>query len=106
MPKTFGRRRSLCFICQPSYWGCCSKSSSSKARIGIVTDHESEQEGFDSVDKTFQFETVGMNPQCYEKLTPEFDSKEASKSLLKVSGLHKEYENGFKAVNGINVKLY
>ena len=47
-----------------------------------------------------------MNPECYEKLSPEFDEKESQKHLLRISGLQKEYENGFKAVNGINIKLY
>lgn len=53
-----------------------------------------------------KFETIGMNPLCYEKLTPELEVKESLRHLLKISGLHKEYENGFKAVNGINLKLY
>lgn len=52
------------------------------------------------------FETADMNPLCYEKLTAEMEEKENLNNLLTVSGLHKQYENGFKAVNGINVKLY
>lgn len=47
-----------------------------------------------------------MNSDCYEKLTPEIDSKEAEGLLLKVSNLRKVYNNGFKAVDGINVKMY
>lgn len=54
-----------------------------------------------------KFETAnGMNVECYEKLTPEMEEKEIKKSLLRVNNLHKQYENDFKAVNGINVKMY
>ena len=34
------------------------------------------------------------------------DTKEISQSVLKVSNIKKEYENGFKAVNGMNFKMY
>ena len=47
-----------------------------------------------------------MNPQCYERLSPEYDTKEAQSQLLKVDNLHKTYGNGFKAVNGLNFKMY
>lgn len=60
----------------------------------------------DSIDQTFAFETRNMNPDCYEKLSPEVDAKEAENSLLKVSNLKKVFDNGFKAVDGINVKMY
>lgn len=39
-------------------------------------------------------------------MSPEIDQKEIENQVLKITGLHKEYENGFKAVNGINVKMY
>ena len=60
----------------------------------------------DNVDQTQAFETQNMNIDCYEKLTPEVDDKEASDQLLKVSGLKKVFDNGVKAVDGINVKMY
>ena len=34
------------------------------------------------------------------------DQKELEMQLLKVTDLHKEYDNGFKAVNGMNFKMY
>ena len=60
----------------------------------------------DSVDQTQAFETRYMNPDCYEKLTPEIDQKEVDCQYLKVANLKKVYQNGFKAVDGINVKMY
>ena len=47
-----------------------------------------------------------MNIDCYEKLTPEVDEKESQSQLLKVTGLKKVFDNGLKAVDGVNVKLY
>ena len=61
---------------------------------------------FDDVEKTKAFETAFLNPLCYEKLDPEIDTKEQAKHFLKIDNLQKEYENGFKAVNGLNVKMY
>ena len=61
---------------------------------------------FDSVEQTKAFETAFLNPLCYEKLDPEIDAKEQAKHFLKIDNLQKEYENGFKAVNGLNVKMY
>ena len=52
------------------------------------------------------FETGKMNPDCYEKLNPEIDLKEVEGQVLKITNLKKTYNNGFKAVNGINVKMY
>ena len=65
-----------------------------------------KDEGHDTVEQTKVFETAFLNPHCYEKLSPDIDVKEIGKQLLKISNLHKEYDNGFKAVNGINVKMY
>jgi len=46
-----------------------------------------------------------INPDCYEKLTSDVLSNDENNNL-KVSGLEKQYENGFKAVNGINVQMF
>ena len=86
MPKTYGRRRAPWFCLQPSFWGCCKK----RAKIGAVgiagpsprgvmpnqLSPEKPHTGFESVEQTFKFETKNMNPECYEKLGPEFDQKE------------------------------
>ena len=61
---------------------------------------------YDTVEDTFDFETKYLNPECYERLTPDFDIKEIEKKVLKVTNLQKEYDNGFKAVNGMNFKMY
>ena len=110
MPKTFGRRRHPCFCFSGSFWGC--KPRRSRVQIGQVSDNDrthvvgDQSVKHDTVDQTFAFETKYMNPECCEKLSPDIDQKELENQFLRVTNLHKEYENGFKAVNGLNVKMY
>ena len=52
------------------------------------------------------FETAYMNPDCYEKLNPENELIEIKGDVLKITNLKKTYDNGFKAVNGVNVKMF
>ena len=52
------------------------------------------------------FETKYLKPECFEPVDQESKAKESLNSILKVSDLRKEYENGFKAVNGMNLKMY
>lgn len=42
----------------------------------------------------------------FEPVSKKSSLKEAENSLLIVEDLFKEYPNGFKAVNGVNLKLY
>lgn len=105
LPKTYGTRRGLCFCFSCNYWGCCLKK---KSRGNSVQSGPGGQGGaFETTDKTFAFETALMkNAECYEQLSPDHDAKEIEQNLLKVTNLQKEYDNGFKAVDGINVKMY
>lgn len=80
MPKTFGTRAHPCFCFK---W-CCRK----KSRNGIIDGDEQTNKNkiaieatanpskHDTVDQTLKFETKTMNPDCYEKLTPDKDEKE------------------------------
>lgn len=47
-----------------------------------------------------------MPSDVYEPVSNEVAKLELRRLLLKISGLEKTYENGFKAVNGINLKMY
>ena len=77
MPKTFGRRRHPCFCFQGSFWGC--KAKRSRVQIGQVIDADRPQLvgdqsiKHDTVEQTLAFETKFLNPDCYEKLTPDID---------------------------------
>ena len=94
-------------------------SPQTKSKVGVAANNDETQDNKTvnipfsdedaaekTVENTFQFETAKMNPDCYEKLGPEIEEREKANDLLKVMGLEKIYENGFKAVNGINVKMY
>ena len=53
-----------------------------------------------------EFETKYLNPECFEPAPFEIQSKENTNEILQVSDLKKVYDNGFKAVNGMNLKIY
>lgn len=79
MPKTFGRRRHPCFCFTRSFWGC---NATKRTQVGQVLD-EGNSNNFlgkgqhhETVDQTLAFETKFLNPDCYEKLSPEIDQKE------------------------------
>ena len=47
-----------------------------------------------------------MSEDCFEPVTQETAIKESQSLILKIADLFKVYGDGFKAVNGINLKLY
>lgn len=60
----------------------------------------------ESDNETAIFETQYLNRECYEPVPSEVGQKEFEGNCLKISGLGKTYENGFKAVNGVNLMMY
>ena len=55
---------------------------------------------------TDPFEMKYLKRENYEGVAPEVAEMELQDEFLKVQDLFKVYPNGFKAVNGINVKMY
>lgn len=51
-------------------------------------------------------ETKYLDPSCHEGVAPEIALKEDENKILKISDLMKVYNNGFKAVDGVNLKMY
>jgi ATP-binding cassette subfamily A (ABC1) protein 3 len=47
-----------------------------------------------------------LKPENFEPAPRELVAKESKNEILKVGNLRKEYDNGFKAVNGMNLKMY
>ena len=47
-----------------------------------------------------------MKKDAYEPVTPEIAKLEVNGQFMQVSDLKKQYDNGFMAVKGINLKLY
>ena len=56
-------------------------------------------------DETY-FEAKYMDRRNYEPVPKDLLKLEAENKVLKVQDLRKTFENGFKAVNGLNVKMY
>ena len=52
------------------------------------------------------FELKYLKRDNYEPVAPEIARLELQDQFLKISDLTKTYPNGFKAVNGINLKMY
>jgi ATP-binding cassette, subfamily A (ABC1), member 3 len=52
------------------------------------------------------FDTAYIAPDNFEAPPREILQQEQQGRILKVSNLRKKYDNGFKAVNGMNIKMY
>lgn len=52
------------------------------------------------------FESRHLAKGDYEPVPPEIARLELESQFMQISELRKEYPNGFKAVNGINLKMY
>ena len=89
MPKTYGGRRSPCFF---------------------ITDcfEKREREKIDNteVGEDADFETQFLNKNCYEAPSRAQVAKEETDGVLRITELFKTYDNGFKAVSGINLKMF
>lgn len=111
MPKTFGTRKHPCFCFKRDFWPCLSKN---KARIDVhrnnvqpLSQTDKNLDDDNAIENIYNFETALLsNKNCYERLSSEIMGQEKSGNFLKVEGIKKVYENGFKAVNGINVKMF
>ena len=57
-------------------------------------------------DEVTKFETKYLKKNAYEGVPREVAAKEEDNKVMKISGLQKTYENGFKAVKGVNLMMY
>ena len=92
MPKDYGRRRHPLFfiLC---FFTCCTKKAAP----------ENENENL----ALSQFsETKYLAAENYESVQPEFAAQEKENRILRVADLRKTFENGFKAVQGVSMKMY
>ena len=91
VPKTYGAKRGYCF-CITECFSCCRRKQTIASAEKELSDPG--------------FETKYLNKNCFEPVTKLVAMKELERQILKVSDLEKSYDNGTKAVNGINLKLY
>jgi hypothetical protein len=91
IPKAYGSKKGYCF-CITECFSCCRRKQT-------ISNAEKENNDPD-------FDTKYLSKSCFEPVSRLVAMKELEHQILKVSDLEKHYENGTKAVNGINLKLY
>lgn len=116
-PKEYGKSLKPWFLCLPSFWRTAKppqKRAEKRDRSVIynvdnVDESHSELNAAGINDLTREqtaFETKYMNPDFYEAVPAEIGKQELNNTFLRIKDLFKEYKNGFKAVNGINLQMY
>ena len=99
LPKEYGNSEPWYFVCSPRFWGCTRREA-------VVVNRE--EEGHDLRDTLLDddFEAKNLKPEYYEPVAADVAKLELDAKCLKVDNLRKTYQNGFKAVKGINVKMF
>ena len=90
LPKEFGKRRHPLFFLM-----CCCKKGEKKTNPDEVNKIDAGEH-----------ETQYLDKASYENVPFEIQQKEAEDRILKVTNLKKVFDNGFKAVDGVNIKMY
>lgn len=105
LPKEYGSKKHPCFMFSPSsYKGCCGRQVEDD-----MTDEERErrstllQKDADSKDG---MEVRNLKKENYEPVAAEVARSALDGQYLRIENLEKVYDNGFQAVNGINLKIY
>lgn len=88
LPKEFGRRRHPLF-----FLTCLCEKRNREVTAESRADAEVN-------------ELANLDPKCYEQVPFEIQQKEKQNKVLKIGELEKVFDNGFKAVNGVNLKMY
>ena len=114
LPKTFGEQKPACFC-----FTCCCKKKRPEAidsdegeslkRYNTIRSISNKGEpGEQSRRKTLTdpFELKYLDKRNYEGVAPEVAALELNHEHLQIKDLEKVYPNGYKAVQGINLKMY
>lgn len=100
IPSSFGQRLSPCFLCMPSYYRCCRRERN-RHRVNDEDEGEIEEGDFDDA-----FERDQMEPENYESPPAVCRRLEAQGDFLRVDNLQKTFSGGFRAVKGVNMKMF
>ena len=102
IPSSFGQRLSPCFLCTPSYYRCC-RSNNRNGQVNQDNENEAlvQVNGDDDL-----FESEQMPPDNYEAPPVICKRMEAAGEYLRVENLQKTFSGGFRAVRGVNMKMY
>ena len=106
LPKTFGEKLPACFCCMRKYWGCGNGANDDDEMDQGELERRSTLQKNNRETLVDPFELKYLKRDNYEPVAPEIARLELQDQFLKISDLTKTYPNGFKAVNGINLKMY
>lgn len=108
LPRPHGQRQSCCFCLSPVYWGCRRKvrevEDEEEARRGSLMDKLAAGDASEFDDDNF--ESRHIQKGNYEPVSAETAKLELKNAFFQVKNLHKIYDNGFKAVAGLNLRMY
>jgi ATP-binding cassette subfamily A (ABC1) protein 3 len=108
LPRPHGQRLSCCFCLNPVYWGCWRKAreveDEEEARRGSLMDKLAAGDTTEFDDDNF--ESRHIKKGNYEPVSAETAKLELKNAFFQVKNLHKTYDNGFKAVAGLNLRMY
>ena len=102
IPSDFGQRLNPCFLCTPSYYKCCRR----KRRRGQNLQNFSSDQNNALIDDDDAFERDQMPPENYESPPLLCKRLEQSGDYLRIDNLQKTFSGGFRAVKGVNMKMY
>ena len=103
IPSDFGQRLNPCFLCMPSYYKCCR----SKRRRGQGNQtFTADQNNALLEEEDDAFERDQMPPENYEAPPLLCKRLEQTGDFLRIENLQKTFSGGFRAVKGVNMKMY
>ena len=124
-PREIGMRRNCCYVCDwltPTYWDCFNLCRRGDKKTAVELREEYANNAFknrksfrmftslkstDTADTyDTKFETKYIRPKNFEPPDITQLEKEQNLRFLKIQDLRKTYANGFRAVDGINCRMY
>lgn len=115
MPTAVGGRKHPCFCFLPRSYTCFrskkdgphdTDDDDSNDTMDVSDVDDEKTTGFITRDQSADIEIKNMAPENYESVPAEIARLEALGKILRIENLQKIYENGFKAVKGLNLRMY
>ena len=125
MPRTTGTQRHWFYPCDwltPTYWDCFNLCRRGDRKSALEMRQEYQENTFKSRKGAFSakklifdedetevdadFETKYISPENFERPDNSTKTLEKQKRFLKIEDLRKTFGNGFRAVDGVNVRMY
>ena len=103
IPSTFGQSLKPWFCCSPSYYKCCKQQRRRSPLNELEDGNDADEE---LLDDDNAFEEDQMPPENYEAPPVICKRLETTGDYLRIENMQKTFSGGFRAVKGVNVKMY